>query len=232
MKKRLLNFALVISILIPSLVPSVGRADFWGGDVAVLIQILAENIKQLVELENILQNGQNNLALIREINRGINDSLALIRTVSPYVNPGQYSQLKNVQDVLQKFGIIFGTVVNSPDAPAQRSVDTAVAEAITMNNAIFDYTKQTDEIGEQIKSFSHSVSPGGAAKLTAESLGVMLHVMNQQLRAQGVLLNLQAQGLAQSNKREKDSSAQFLRSAGDISEALKSSNPSFESPRF
>jgi hypothetical protein len=228
MKKRIVAVTLGLSLLLPS----VGRADMFGGDVAVLVQILAENIKQLLQLESILQNGQQNLDLIRDINRGINDSLGMIRTISPYVNAGQYSELKNVQDVLQKFGIVFGTVVNSPDADAQRSVDTAVAEAVTMNSAIFDYTRQTDEIGEQIKSYSHSVSPGGAAKLTAESLGVILHVMNQQLRAQGVLLKLQAQGLAQENKREKNHTAEYLKSAGDISSALKGSNPTFNRPRF
>ena len=228
MKKRILAGLLASALLFPV----ASQADMFGADVGVLMQILAEDVQQLMQLENILSNGQKNLELLREINRGINDSLALIRTISPYINPGQYGQLKNVQDVLQKFGVVFGTVVNSPDAPAQRSVDTAVAEAVTMNNAIFDYTKQTDEIGEQIKSYSHDVSPGGAAKLTAESLGVILHVMNQQLRAQGVLLNLQAQSLAQVNQREKSHTAQFLQSANDISQALENSNPTFESPRF
>jgi hypothetical protein len=226
------KFIFVAVIVLSLCIPSISHADMFGADVSVLMQILAEDIQQLLQLEDILKNGQQNLDLLREINQGINDSLSMIRTISPYVNPGQYSELKTVQDVLQKFGIVFGTVVNSPDAPSQQSVDTAIAEAVTMDNAIFDYTKQTDEIGEQIKSYSHSVSPGGAAKLTAESLGVILHVMNQQLRAQGVLLKLQAQGLAQSNKREKDHTAEYLKSAGDISAAMQDANPTFERPRF
>jgi hypothetical protein len=227
-RKRIFRIAVVVCLILPS----VGHADMFGADVGVLMQILAEDIQQLLQLKSILQNGQENLDLIREINQGINDSLGMIRTVSPYVNPGQYGELKSIQDVLQKFGIVFGTVVDSPDAPSQLSVDTAVAEAVSMNSNIFDYTKKTDEIGEQIKSYSHSVSPGGAAKLTAESLGVILHVMNQQLRAQGVLLKLQAQGLAQENKREKDHTAEYLKSAGDISAAMQGSNPTFERPRF
>lgn len=228
MKKRILSVCIIVSLTLSP----VARADLFGGDVAVLVQILAENIKQLIELENIVSNGKDNLALLREINRGINDSLNLIRTISPYVNPGMYGELKKVEDVLQKFGTVYGTIVNSPDALAQQSVDTAVAEAVTMNNTIYDYTAEIDKIGEEIKSYSHSVSPGGAAKLTAQSMGVMLHVMNQQLRAQGTLLKLQAQGLAQSNKREKDHTAEYLKSANTISEAMKASNPKFERPRF
>ena len=228
MKKRILAVGLAASLAFTPM----AHADLFGGDVAVLMQILAENIKQLIELESIVSNGKDNLALLREINRGINDSLNLIRTISPYVNPGQYGELKKVEDVLRKFGTVYGTVVNSPDALAQQSVDTAVAEAVTMNNTIYDYTAEIDKIGEEIKSYSHSVSPGGAAKLTAESLGVMLHVMNQQLRAQGTLLKLQAQGLAQSNKREKDHTAEYLNSANTISEAMKASDPKFDRPRF
>jgi len=229
MYKKLILFILSVSI---AMKPPQARADLFGGDVAVLIQILAQNIKQLIELQQIVSTGKDNLALLKEINRGINDSLNLIRTISPYVSPGMFSELKKVEDVLQKFGSIYGTIVNSPDALAQKSVDTAVAEAVTMNNAIYEYTAEIDKIGEDIKSFSHDVSPGGAAKLTAQSMGVMLHVMNQQLRAQGTLLKLQAQGLAQSNKKEKDHTAEYLKSATVISDAMKASNAKFERPRF
>lgn len=100
--------------------------------------------------------------------------------------------------------------MDSPDAKAQSSVDQSVAEAVALNGAIYDYTKQIDQIGEDIKSFSHSVSPGGAQKLTAQSLGVVIHVLTQSLRAQGTLLKLQAQSVALTNKHEKDSSAQYL----------------------
>jgi hypothetical protein len=208
------------------------RADLFGGDVAVLTQILAQNVKQLLELQRILGSARENLSLLRDINRGINDSLQMIRTISPYVDAGTFGELKKVEDVLRKFQAIYGTVVESPDAPAQRSVDAAIAEAVTMNSTIHDYTAEIDKVGEEIKSFSHAVSPGGAAKLTAESLGVMLHVLNQQLRATGALLKLEAEGLAATNKREKDHTAEYLRSAGAIANALKDSHPTFLAPRF
>lgn len=225
--KRGISFLGAFLILINS-----ARGDLFGGDVAVLTQILAQNIKQLIELQSILANGQQSLALIQDINRGINDSIQMIQTISSHNNPGIFGELKKIEDVLRRFKSIYGVVVDSPDAEAQKSLDTAVAEAVTMNNSIFDYTREIDKIGEEIKSYSHSVSPGGAAKLTAQSMGVMLHVLNQQLRAQGTLLKLQAQGLAQSNKKEKDHTAEYLRSAATISDAMKASDPKFRQPRF
>ena len=174
MKKKIIYIFLSISIGSTN----VARADLFGGDVAVLTQILVQAIEQLVQLKAILQNGNDTLGLLQDINRGINDSLNLIRTISPYVSPGAYGDLKNIEDVLKRFKDIYGIVVDSPDAQAQSSVDQSIAEAVTMNNAIHDYTKQIDQIGEDIKSFSHSVSPGGAQKLTAQSLGVVIHVLN------------------------------------------------------
>lgn len=228
MKKKIICIFLSISIGSTN----VARADLFGGDVAVLTQILVQAIEQLVQLKAILQNGNDTLGLLQDINRGINDSLNLIRTISPYVSPGAYGDLKNIEDVLKKFTDIYGIVFDSPDAKAQSSVDQSIAEAVTMNNAIHDYTKQIDQIGEDIKSYSHSVSPGGAQKLTAQSLGVVIHVLNQGLRAQGTLLKLQAQSAALSNKREKDYSAQYLQTAGVLSTVMQKNDSQFERPRF
>lgn len=223
--------AIVFAVFVLAAPPR-AHADTFGADVAVLMKILAENIKQLIELENIVKSGNDSLALMREINRGINDSLKLMRTISPYIQPGAFSDLKSAQDVLRKFNEIYGSPVESPDRQAQSSVDQSIAEAVAMNSAIYDYTKEIDRIGEEIKSYSHSVSPGGAQKLTAESLGVMIHILDQQLRAQGTLLKLNAQGLAQANKREKDYTAEYLKASNRLTNAMQSASPKFERPRF
>ena len=211
---------------------NIARADLFGADVAVLTQILAQAIQQLVQLKAILQTGDDTLGLLQDINRGINDSLDLMRTVSPYVSPGVYGDLKKVEDVLKRFSDIYGIVTDSPNAKAQSSVDQSVAEAVALNASIYDYTKQIDQIGEEIKNYSHDVSPGGAQKLTAQSLGVVIHVLTQSLRAQGTLLKLQAQSVALTNKHEKDYSSQFISAAGVLTKAMKSNDSQFERPRF
>ena len=208
------------------------RADLFGGDVAVLIKILANAIQQLTQLRQIVGVGQDTLGLMRDINRGINEALGVIRTVAPYVDPKLFKELKKIEDVLEKIQELYGPVLDSVDAHAQRNTDEAVAEAISLNNEIYDYTKEIDKIGEEIKRYSHQVSPGGAQKLTAESLGVMLHVLNQQLRAQATGLKLQAQIAAQSNKKEKDSTAQYFKEVQTLSSELKDKEFQFERPRF
>ena len=149
--------------------PLTSRADFFGGDVVVLTQILANALQQLIQLKQILSEGQDSLNLMRDINRGINDSLNLIRTVYPNADPGLYRDWDKVQNAMSGIERIYGAVTPSTEAPIQRDTDQSVGEAIALNNSIYKYTHDIDEIGETIKQYSHTVSPGGAQKLTAES---------------------------------------------------------------
>ena len=227
MKKRILVLALATMLSTQT-----ARADIFGGDVAVLVQILANAVQQLAQLKQILDTGSNSLELMRDINRGINDSLNLARTINPNIDPGIYKDWNSVQDALNKLQTIYGIANPSPNQRVYRDADQNVAEAVQMNNSIYQYTQQIDQIGEAIKDVSHQVSPGGAQKLTAQTLGVMLHVMNQSLRTQATGLKLQAQTMAIQNKKEKDSTNQFLASSETLKTAMKNDKIQFQAPRF
>ncbi len=210
----------------------VARADIWGADVAVLAQILQQTILQLAELKAILQSGNDTLGLLQEVNRGINDSLHMAETLGIRVDPGLYRELHKVDVAVKFVQDVYGKPVDSPIASLQQNTDQTVAEAFSFNNELNDYATKLDRIGEDIKNFSHQTSPGGAAKLTAESMGVLIHVANQQLRATGQGLKLQAQVMAMNNKQDKDHVAQYLKEGALLKEHLSSINPSFEVPRF
>jgi hypothetical protein len=128
--------------------------------------------------------------------------------------------------------VVYGVAVPSQDQQVQQDTDQSVVEAISLNNSMYDYAKDVDELGETIKQYSHDVSPGGAQKLTAQTLGVMLHVMNQGLRAQSTGLKLQAQSLALQNKKEKASTAKFLADAKSLSQEMKKPREYYRIPRF
>ena len=227
MKKRI-----VIALISLCLIPVPARCDMFGGDVAVLMQILANAIKQLYELENIIQNGRDTLDLMRDINRGVNDSLRVVDSMSPYLDPGLYKDLRNIAGVIEHLRSVYGVPAPSPNEPIQSNTDQVIAESINMNNDMYAYAKNLDQISERIKSYSHDASPGGAVKLTAQTLAVVVQVMNQQMRIQGQALKLQAQGLAVQNKKEKDETRTYLDQAGQLKAAMKTSDLNFEFPRF
>lgn len=232
MKKRIYKALTVFVLCLSLAVPKPAKADLFGGDVAVLVQILANALKQLYELQQIVKAGQDTLYLLRDINRGINDSLKAIKSLPKNPNPGLYGELEQIKDVLDRLNEAYGVAVESPDKQVYESTDQTIAEAIRMNNELYDYTKELDLVGEEVKEFSHKVSPGGAAKLTAQTLGVLIHVMNQQLRAQGTSMKLDAQKLAMDNKKEKQSTEAYLKQAETLKIAMKTNVPSFKLPRF
>jgi hypothetical protein len=218
-----------ISILTP--IPT-ARADIFGADVVVLSQILVNALSQLAELRAILKNGGDTLGLLQSINQGINDSLAMAQTLGIHIDPGLYGQVASVGQGEALISQLFGQVSNSPLAPVQRNTDQAVAEAITFNHDLYAYTDQLDQVGETIKMDSHLVSPGGAGKLTAESIGVLIHVMNEQMRATGQGLKLQAQTLALENMRQKQETEEYLQEGQVLRQQMISAQVDFELPRF
>ncbi len=226
--KKLISLVLTVSLTISQ--PA--KADMFGGDLVFLAHILANAIKQYIELKNILENGRDQLDLIRQINQGVNDSLRLAQTINPNIDPGIYKDWQDASDGLAKLQSIYGIVTNSPDSKVYSDTDQNVAEAVAMNNDIYKYTKNIDELGEVIKDYSHEVSPGGAQKLTAQTLGVMLQVMNQSLRTQATGVKLQAQTMAVQNKKEKDSTKQYLETANTLRVAMKKDKIQFVAPRF
>jgi hypothetical protein len=230
MKKKLIAVFTAIGLLLP--IQNTARADLFGADVAVLAQILQQTIFQLAELKSILQSGKDTLGLLEDVNRGINDSLHLAETLGIRVDPGIYRDLRQVDQAVRAVETIYGRAVDSPVATVQRNTDQTVAEAISFNNELNEYAQRLDRIGEEIKTYSLAVSPGGAAKLTAESLGVMIHVMNQQMRATGQGLKLQAQAMAIQNKKEKDQTEQYLKEGTLLKDRMTNMNANFEVPRF
>lgn len=209
------------------------RADLFGGDDIILGQILVQTIQQLEQLRSIFQMGSDQLDLMRNINQGLNDSLQLMRTVNETPGPGLFGGWLKLSDAGNGVANLYGDVVpSSRDARIQSSTDQSVAEAISLNNELYNYTQQIDDIGEEIKSDSHTVSPGGAQKLTAESMGVMLHVMNASLRAQATGLKLQAETLALSNHKDKDASRETEEASQAMTAAIQTQSPKFETPRF
>jgi len=230
MKKIL--FTLVASLAI--LMTPVAKADVFGGDVVVLTKLLLQSIQQLAQLRKILRSSRDELNLISNINRGINDSLRLLKTIDPNMDPGVFKELQNLSGALHKVENIYGKVGGGKDKDIHRLNDLSVAEALVFNNQMYKRSRQIDRMGEDIKNYSHQVSPGGAQKLTAQSMGVLLHVENNQLRAQAKALKIQAQTLARQNKKDKEKARELRETVGNITNALEKQNKQekFQIPRF
>lgn len=208
------------------------RADMFGADIPILLELLANAVKQLLQLQQALNTAKSQLTLIKEINRGIGQSINLIRDAYPGLNPGIYREWDRISRAIEGVSEIYGEVPASKDERVQRDADQSVAEAISLNNDLYKYSQTVARISDQLRDMSMGASPGRAQQLTAASLASLIALTNQSLRTQATGLKLQAQALALGNKKEKEETRTALKASSDLSSAMRGMDPSFELPRF
>lgn len=217
MKKLGIAFALCLTFVFPK--PA--KADLWGGDVAVLVQILANAFQQLAQLREILSTGSDTLDLMKDINRGIQDGLNVIQILNPRFNPGLYGNIDTADRVLLIINDLYGKIPATSAARLQQMQDQAASESIAMNGTLFQFADQADEESKRIIAHAREVSPSGAAKLTAQSVAVLIGVTTQVLRTNSMMLKAMGQNMALSNRKEKLASEHFKTEYEGISGAIE-----------
>jgi len=222
---------IVLPVLCVSLVSSKSaRADFWGGDLVFLAEILANAIQQLAQLRSILGTGEDTLSLLEDINRGMRDAIGIIRTGNQTLRPGALSDLNSLDEVLRKVEELYGRTPKTAEGKMQLLTDQSVAEAIDLHNEAFKYADRLDPEAERIKDYAQVVSPAGAAKVTVQSLGIMIHVLNQILRTNAAILKMQSENLALTNRRGKLESEQFKMQYEGVSDAFGQLKSNYQLP--
>lgn len=201
--------------------PRSARADFFGGDVVVLTQILAQAIQTVVTLRNILANGQDTLDLMRDINSGVKSGIDLLRIINPNFNPGVYGNLSDPDAVLRAIESVYGTVPRGMDEDLMRSQDQSVAEVIAMNRDLYDFADQMDRERDRIVFHSQVVSPQGAGKLQNQATAVLIGVTTQLLRTQSQMLKIMAQNMAFETRKEKLATRNFQENYHSLSRGFE-----------
>ena len=227
---RRIKLAFLGVLLLHSLKPTPAYADFFGGDIPLLIQIVANTLQELAQLKSILGTGQDTLNLMKDINRGINDAMNLARTMNIKLTPGILSELQSANEAMAAIEKLYGKIPMTTQANVQQTMDRTAAEGIQLHNDAFRYAAEIDPQAEQIKDYAKIASPAGAEKLTAQSLGVLIHVMNQILRTNAALLKVQSEQLAMQSRKSKLSSEQFKAEYDGLSKAFGEAKPSYPLP--
>jgi hypothetical protein len=217
---RCVKVSILGIFLLFALRPTPAYADFFGGDLPLLTQIVVNTLQELAQLRAILGTGQDSLNLMRDINRGINDAMNLARTMNVKLTPGILSELQSANEAMAVIEKLYGKIPMTNQAKVQQTMDQTVAEALQLHNDAFRYADEIDPQAEQIKDYAKVASPAGAEKLTAQSLGVLIHVMNQVLRTNAALLKVQSEQLAMQSRKSKLSSEQFKVEYDGLSKAF------------
>jgi hypothetical protein len=223
---RKISFALILLISVS--VPKNAKADLFGGDVVILTKILIQAIQQLQQLQMIYQNGRDSISLMRELNSGIRHGLEIIRILNPKFDPGIYGGLENAESVQRAIEDLYGMIPRTSESRLQEAQDRSASESIAMNGNLFRYADDVDLEARRIISHAQDVSPQGAAKLTAESIAILIGVSTQVLRTNSMMLKMMGQNMALSNRKEKLQASQFKTQYKEISNGIGSLPPSMK----
>ncbi len=230
MKKKLL-----ILIVIGSLVSPVRSFAFSDGSgwvqIGYLIKILEESIRRYYQLQQMIQSSRDAQAFMREINRGLDDSVRLLSAL-PIRDEKILGQLKTFQKSVDEVQKIYGMIPKSPEEMVQKTNDLAVAESLKMATNANEYAEKQEVNATMIESRSWEMSPKGAMRMQAQVSSQILLTLNQILKMNSQLLKMQSAQFATQNREEKQDVLRFQRFSRDVASTSKSFSGDLTLPKF
>ncbi len=220
-----------LAFLGASLVSTSAKADVFGGDVAVLLQILEENIRHYYQLQQMIQQGRDAGNYLRMINAGLDNSIGLLQSL-PIKDEKVLADLRDFRATMGKVQGLYGAVPKSPEEALQTLHDQTVAESLKMANNFKDYSETQEKNSDVIAAQSRDASPKGAARMQAETSAQILKSLAQILRLNTQMLKLQSEQLAINNKASKEGVANFQRVSRDLGSGFSNFDPEMKLTRF
>ncbi len=207
------------------------RADLFGADVAVLGQILAENIKQLIQMEQMVQQGRDQADFLRQLNSGIENSIGILQSL-PVKDEKILGDLREFQGAIRSVTSVYGMIPKSQESVMQTLHDQTIAESLRMVNTFKDYSDTQERNSIVIAAQSREASPKGAVRMQAETSAQILQSLAQLIRLNTQILKLQSEQFGMSNKAGKDSVGNFQKVNTDFGKSFQGFKSDMGLPQF
>lgn len=191
MRKYLTGFVLVVALAFPQK----ARADFWGGDIPLLIEIVANTL-------NTLQQLQQQSAMMRDEMRGINEKIRRIKTIERIIRPEDWKEWRDPREAVRRLQRIYYTLPKEYRTEKSDDIERELSRAMSLASQLADTAKTTFESGKQLEERATGASPGVAQKLTASGVGTLVALQSQNQVAQAQVISLLSQMIAESSARQ------------------------------
>lgn len=198
------------------------KADFWGGDLPLLAQIVTNTLQTLYEL-------QRQSTLLQDEMAGIKDKIYRIQTISEVVQPSSWDKWKDPKEALRRLQTIYYTLPKEYRSEKSDEIEAEISRAMNLASRISPEATTTFHSGKELERRGADASPGVAQKLTASGVGTLVALEAQSQVMQSHIASLLARMLATANERESrevvSKGATFL----SVSEGLGNNDSSFSS---
>lgn len=188
MKKYLIILCLALPV-------KQARADLWGADLPLLVQIVSNTLGTLYELFR-------QTSLMSDELAGINDRIQRIQTIAEIVQPSQWDQWKDPREALSRIQRIYYTLPKEYRSEKTDSIEFEISRAMNLVGRLQPQIATSFSSGKELERRGADASPGVAQKLTASGVGTLVAIESQSQALQSQMVSLLSQGLAQANENE------------------------------
>ncbi len=188
MKKTMVVFAFLI-------MPLQARADFWGGDLPLLVQIVTNTLHTMMELQKQNEYWSDAMANIK-------DRIDRLQTIASVVEPSTWEKWKDPREALERLRMIYHTIPREYRSEKYDSIEAELANAMNLVARLRPATESSFNSGKELERRGADASPGVAQKLAASGVGSLVSIQSQSLAIQSHITSLLAQILAEANEKE------------------------------
>jgi hypothetical protein len=191
MKVRI-TFILIISLLLPM---KPAKADLWGNDLPLLLQIVLNTMGTLNQLST-----QSNL--MRDELNGINDRLYRIQSIATMIQPSEWEHWKDPREALRRLQTIYYTLPKEYRTERSDEIETEISKAMNLISQLNPEIKITFLSGKEMERNASTSSPGVAQKMTASGVGTLIAMESQSQALQSQITSLLAKMVAKGAESE------------------------------
>jgi hypothetical protein len=188
--------------------------------VAVLVKILAEDIRRYQQLQMMIGQTKDQGDFLRALNSGLENSIGILRSL-PVKDENILENLKEFQGALGTVSNLYGSVPNSQEALMHTLHDQTIAESLRMVNTFKAYSEIEEQNASLIAVQSREASPKGAARMQAETSAEILSSLSQLIRLNTQMLKMQSEQFGMNNKSGKDSVGNFQKVNSDFGKSFQ-----------
>jgi hypothetical protein len=175
--------------------PLQSRADFWGGDLPLLAEIVFNTLHTMSELERQTK-------AMNDQMDGIKDRIQRIQTIADIVQPSSWNQWKDPKEALIRLRSIYQTIPKEYRSEKYDMIEEELANAMNLVARIDADTRSSFQSGKELERHGADASPGVAEKLTASGIGTLIAQEAQSQVIQSHITSLLSQMLADANEKE------------------------------
>lgn len=209
-------------ISIALLFPTKSKADLFGGDLALLAEIVFNTLHTMRELEKQSRYLQDELA-------GIKDRIHRVQTIANLVQPSEWDKWKDPREAINRIRQIYHVIPKEYRSEKSDQIEQELSKAFNLIGKMAPESATSFKSGKELERRGADSSPGVATKLTASGIGTLIALESQTQVIQSHMTSLLAQMLAEGNEKETRAIAARGNSMRGFSKSLQSQDRAFSS---